>query len=112
MHRVFLIGPGRLNFFKVFHQYFEIHHDRNSKGFYFKVSQFLFYFLLGVPTLEDALYLIFQIISLKIERWPYPLVAIGHKLSSLNDINNETSLNLNLTQFIKIYWFKFKFNAI
>ena len=52
--------------------------------------QILFSFLLVVSTLEYTLYLVFQMISYKVERWLNHLLAIRHNVYSLNDFGNET----------------------
>ena len=54
------------------------------------LHQVLLSFSVGVPTLEDALYLIFQMICYKLGGGLITCLRLGHEVSSLNCFSNET----------------------
>ena len=67
---------------KALHYFFSMYHVfcRYPSGFFLMVSslldQVLLPFALVIPTLKNPFYLIFQMISYKVRRWPYHLLAI------------------------------------
>ena len=82
MSMLLFVGAPSLCLLKALHYILSMHHVfcRYSSGFFLMVSspldQVLLPFALLIPTLNNPFYLIFQMISYKVRRWPYHLLAI------------------------------------
>ena len=76
------VGAPSPCLFKALHNFLGMHHVscRYPSGFFLMVSssldQVLLPFALVIPTLKNPFYLIFQMISYKVGRWLYHLLAI------------------------------------